>query len=147
MKNAELLKILPTLTAEQWKITKAWAERYKAEKLVEDETAAALLDVINAALGTRVPYERLKVPWIVSSGNIAWFMNSTFPKLNKVKRRALLVLFVSMVMDDLKRRGVPLRFGTIWVNMVRVPELVEASFPGYCASGLGFMITKAMERK
>jgi|SRR6516165_1811354 hypothetical protein len=147
MKNSDLLKILPLLTEEQWAITQSWAERYKAEKLVEDETAAALLLIINNALGTKVPYKALRRSWVENAGKVAWFIESTFPKLRKVQRQAVLGLCVSLIMNDLKGRGVPVTFGTTWVNMVRVPEVVEAAFPGYRAAGMGKMILRAMQGK
>jgi hypothetical protein len=147
MKNTDILKILPSLKEADLKAIKAITERLLQQWATEDEAAAGLLQIINETLGTRVPYKAVKAPWVVNAGNVAHFIDTAFGKLSKVKRYAMFKMCVGLVVDHLRSRNVPVTFGTVWVDLVRVPELFDRQFPDYRASGLCALIVKAMERK
>src|SRR5215475_13156253 len=136
MKNDEFLKMLPTLTKEQWKQAKAWEARYRAEKLADDDNAKLILELINKELGLSVPYSAIKAPWIVNASKAAYFIDTTFPKIKKLVRIALFKMCLGFIVDDLKARNIPVSFGTLWEHLVRVPQLFDQQFPDYRKSGL-----------
>jgi hypothetical protein len=91
-----------------------------------------------------VPYSAVKQPWKVNADNMAYFIDHNFPHVKKVIRLALFKTCIGLVIDHLRSRDVPVTFGTVWVDLVRVPELFDAQFPGYRDAHLGHLIVKAM---
>jgi hypothetical protein len=145
MKNDDLMKLLPTLSEEQVKIITAWAARYKVEKLADDENARLCLDIINKELGTTIPFSALKAPWVVNASNMAYFVDQSFPKIKtKAVRYALFKMCIGFIIEDLKVKKIPVTFGTIWLHLVRVPQLFDEQYPGYRQAKLTGVILKAM---
>lgn len=113
----------------------------------------ALYDALVTAIGASVPYSALptdsarrlrnNVPSFIK------FLDTNFVGWdhNKITKTAFLRMLFTLLVSDLKGRGVSPSVNIIIVNMGRMPEVFDNAFPGYLGAGLGHVILKQYARK
>jgi hypothetical protein len=113
----------------------------------------SLFEAIRVATGAMVTYDRLKggntgASWRKYSPLAVSFIETTWPctKQNKMVRLGLERLLISLLVEDLREKRVNVTVGALVRNLGRLPEVVDAEFPGYRESQLQSLIIKAMEK-
>lgn len=113
----------------------------------------ALYDALVTALGASVPYSALPtdsarrfrkaVPHFIK------FLDTNFVgwDSNKITKTAFLRMLFTLLVTDLKGRGVSPSVNIIIVNMGRMSEVFDNSFPNYLENKLGHVILKQYARK
>ena len=61
---------------------------------------------------------------------------------NKNSQLAFLKMLFELLADDLKERGINPSIGIMVVNLGRIPEVIDAAFPDYRASGMTDLILR-----
>ena len=77
------------------------------------------------------------------------FMNKVFGKYmtNRTTALAVMKCVLWLLMDDLKKRKIPISPKTIAVHLPRLSEVWENSYPGYVQSGLVDLVVKPMMKR
>lgn len=83
-------------------------------------------------------------PWQQNQQIVSSFVSSLWPGLSKVQEVALTHFLLSLLADDLKYLEVPVSIGSLSVNLGRLPELFDRSFPGYRENGLAGIVLSSM---
>ncbi len=73
------------------------------------------------------------------------FITKTFGG-TKTREMAAMKLVVGLLIDDLKKREIPVSLGSVCRNLNLLPMVFDAAFPNYRESGLVPMLLKQMEK-
>jgi len=116
----------------------------------EEETE--LYDVICLATNSTVPVTAFRATvtaseWRNKAPLALNFIRDAFPdtKRNKALRVAMMKFTLAMLVADLKARGVPIKTGSVVLNLGRLRECFGANFPGYLEAGLAHVIIEKMQ--
>ena len=74
------------------------------------------------------------------------FVQKHFGKISKVDRLGVYVLMHNILINDLRKRNIPVSIGSICRNLNRITETFNNEFPGYFESGMGKVILFAMKK-
>jgi hypothetical protein len=149
----QILGALPALNASDLTMVQAAVNQLLGAATGATEPGAGPLgetvfSALGAALGLSVPFAALPSDIARRFKNslppLVTFLDTNFDgwQANKITQLAFLRMLFGLLVDDLKRRGVNPMIGIIIVNMVRLPEVFNAAFPGYLEAGLGGVILK-----
>ena len=77
------------------------------------------------------------------------FFEKAFPsrRFKKVEMTSLLRMLISALMENLDEQNIPLTFGTVTSNLIRLPEIFEKCFPGYMQCGLAHLVLKQAKKR
>lgn len=64
------------------------------------------------------------------------YIDSNAIGLRRAERAKILRMFTSLLIEDMEAMGIPIKLGSVVSNLARIPEVVNAAFPGYAANKL-----------
>jgi hypothetical protein len=128
--------------------------RAAIDQLVKPQAASpvalSLFEAIKLACGSTMPYSRLKgAVWAKCAAEANMFIDTTWPNINgnKLVRMGLERLLISLLIEDLREKGVKVTVGSIVCNLGRLPEVFDQNYPDYRQNQLQSLVLKAMEKR
>lgn len=139
---------LPNLTPKQLEVVQAVLVRLGRK---QEEETPPLYTALVMSLGSNIPYSRFQYTeayklWKFNLPLAMQFVSETWPDIQEVEKLGLLRYLLELLLEDLKRRGIPVLTSTMVRELQNLPMLFDRCFPGYRASGLSHLIVKAMVR-
>lgn len=151
---SKILAALPTLTKADLAQIRGAADSLLGPTAAPNKQAPTpTYDAITRTLGLRLPFvtfARTPTYKAYKRGEeaVTQFIAEVFPQVcdSRVTYNAVLSLMVECLMDDLKRRTVPISIGTVCTNLERAPEVLRAAFPGYIEGGASEVILRSITK-
>lgn len=113
--------------------------------------AGTLIEALSGALQTPLSPQNMPTKALAQINAkgppLAKALTRDFPGWDskKTTQLAFLRMLIGLLVDDLQGRGVNPTLGIITLNLHRIPEVFDSSFPLYRQSGLGVMVLKRFQ--
>jgi hypothetical protein len=151
MSKDQVLALLPKLTRQELREVAAACESLipaVSGRNPEYDELAQTIAWMCERLGMSKHFTVPKKEFIKHGKPVLKFMRTHFAEETKVKvvRLAVLQFLVVMLVEWLKKSQVPINARTITLNLDKIPERFQFSFPGYIECGLAFKVVQAMTR-
>lgn len=147
----KLLEVLPTLSKSDLKTLRAAIDTLSKEEGTSDATEM-VFNAILRVIGTHMPYaearrNRAFSAWQGNADSLVAFINVTWPEAlrSKVVRQALVSFLVTMLVEDMRQRLIPISIGTVMVNLRSAVATFDKNFPGYRGSGMAKLVLAKMK--
>lgn len=157
MTKDQILAALPKLSQADLGIIIAAAMHLQAATGTQANQPAglghAIFNALGATVGAFVPYESFAVTKTarqleIRLPDLEKFLNKEFPgwDVNKLTQTAFLRMLVNLIANDLTGRGVKPTFGSVVINLHRLPDIFDDAFPHYLINGLGPLVLKNFQK-
>lgn len=140
-----ILALLPKLNPKELDVVQAMVAKLGRK----DEEVPPLYTALVMNLGSKIPYSKFQQTnayqvWKQNHPLVMTFVDQTWPDLQDVEKLGLLRYLLGLLVDDLRRRGIPVTPGSITSNLNGTQDAFDRAFPGYRDSGLAFTVVKML---
>ena len=145
---SQIIAALPDLYKEDRNIIRAAIDEL-AGKTPSSPLAGALYEAVVETLGVRLPWAKftqgaLYKHWPSKCNTALYFIEETFPNINKVARASLMRMLVNALIADLKAKQVTPSVRSVVLTLDTLPQQFDNMFPGYRENGLAHLVLDAI---